>query len=198
MATRDQQLNWAVDVADGVEGWMPRPQLHLLASMAAEVDADSVIIEVGTYRGRSAVALALGAASGAGARVYTFDPHLTFQGARGGSFGPHDQAELYANLTRTGVGAGVFVASIDSTIAARGWPQRNVGMLFIDGDHRMEAVLADVRAWAPHLRDGTPVVFDDFDYHEVMAAIAELEQSGVIEPLGTDDRLGLYRSPGRS
>jgi hypothetical protein len=49
--------------------------------------------------------------------------------------------------------------------------------LFIDGDHRYEAVRADFAAWQPHLAPGAIVAFDDSDFADVARAIAELERA---------------------
>jgi hypothetical protein len=42
-----------------------------------------------------------------------------------------------------------------------------VGLLWIDGDHRYEAVREDFLSWLPHLLPGTTVIFDDATHGEV-------------------------------
>ncbi|MBK7876846.1 MAG: class I SAM-dependent methyltransferase [Planctomycetes bacterium] len=163
-----------LDVVDSVEGWLSRAEARLLAELAGTIEPPRCIVEVGNYRGRSTVALALGALRGKGARVFSIDPHTEFTGARGGRFGSEDQAQLYANLTRTGVGAQVNVVSLDSVSVARGWSEANVALFFVDGDHRYEAVRADFEAWRPRLALGAQVLFDDIDFPDVQRTVTEL------------------------
>jgi predicted O-methyltransferase YrrM len=171
--SRDAGLELELDVVEGVEGWLAREEAALLMDLAAAVPACEAVVELGNYRGRSTVALALAARSGGGAQVYSVDPHLDFTGPRGGRFGRHDQEHLYANLARCGVGAAVSVVGLDSRRVAAAWGDVAVGLLFIDGDHRYEAVRADLDAWRPHLAPGARVAFDDCDFADVARLIAE-------------------------
>src|SRR5688572_23455379 len=166
-ATAREPWRAALDVVDGVEGWLAREEAALLMDLAAAVPARQAVVELGNYRGRSTVALALGARDGCGAQVYSVDPHLEFAGPRGGRFGRADQAHPYANLARTGVGAGVSVIGLDSRGVAAAWSSPQVGLLFVDGDHRYESVRADFEAWRPHLAPDARIAFDDCDYADV-------------------------------
>lgn len=181
MLTDSLPLADALDTVESVEGWLARSEARLLAELAGTIVPPRTIVEVGNYRGRSTVALGLGALGGRGARVYSIDPHRAFTGARGGRFGSADQAQLYANLTRPGVGAQVNVIGLDSTAVARGWNEGAVALLFVDGDHRYESVRADVEAWLPHLATGAQVLFDDVDYPDVARVIDEFVASGVLQ-----------------
>jgi len=156
-------IDKALEVALEVEGQVSPKELLVLMDLASQVRRGHVIVEIGTYRGRSAVALALGSRLGCGGRVYAVDPHLEFRGAKGGQFGPQDMAALYANLDRAGVGELVAVACLPSTAVAKTWPEQNVGLLWLDGDHSYEGVRSDFDAWFPHVVSGGTVVFHDVD-----------------------------------
>src|ERR1700722_20931863 len=73
---------------------------ELLYSLARDVDA-GVIVEVGSYRGRSTVALALGSRAGHGAPVFAIEPHESFHGPLGGDFGPEDRGFFYRAMLRS-------------------------------------------------------------------------------------------------
>lgn len=167
----------ALDLVESVEGWLAREQAELLVRLAAHVERERAIVEIGNYRGRSTVALALGAKLGNGAQVYSVDPHVAFTGPLGGHFGREDQQHLYANLARAGVGSFVSVVGLDSRAVAGCWRGPCVGLLFVDGDHRYEAVRADFDAWEPRLAPGAIVAFDDCGFVDVARAIAVLERS---------------------
>ena len=185
MATQaPQPLDSDLEIVESVEGWLAREEACLLGELASRVARNQSIVEIGNYRGRSTVALALGATRGLGAQVYTIDPHVEFVGPRGGRFGRADQAHLYANLVRTGVGAQVSVVGLDSRAVAASWSAGPIGLLFVDGDHRYEAVRADYDAWEPHLAPGAAVAFDDCDFIDVARLLDELERAGRLEPRG--------------
>jgi predicted O-methyltransferase YrrM len=173
---------------------MKRAELLALMTLARVVPDGAHIVEIGTYRGRSTVALASAARRGNKNRVYTFDPHLEFTGVRGGDFGPHDQAYLYRALADAGVGDEVFVVCLDSKLVAPNWPARDVGLLFVDGDHRQEAVRADLLAWLPHLQSDAVVVLDDTDFGDVQVVIQEFLNAGRMEALGSEGKLTWYRA----
>lgn len=177
------------------EGWLGADEARLLLSRAAAVGPDQTIVEIGNYRGRSTVALALGSRAGAGVQVTTFDPHTPFVGPRGGRFGHADQEALYANLIRAGVGALVSVVTLDARLVGPVWPARNVGLLFIDGDHRYEAVRADFLTWAPHLVPGATVIFDDVDFGDVARCLAEFVADGRLIRRETVGKVGRFEAP---
>jgi predicted O-methyltransferase YrrM len=161
---------------------------------AARVPAAQAIVEIGNYRGRSTVALALGARRGQGAQVFSIDPHAEFVGPRGGRFGREDQGHLYANLTRAGVGAGVNVVSLPSCPVAAGWAGPAVGLLFVDGDHRYAAVRADFEGWRRHLSPGAMVLFDDCDFADVARLVRERSLAGELVERGAVGKVRWFDS----
>lgn len=174
----------SVDVAMSVEGQVSRAEAAMLAKLAQDVPRGDSIVEIGTYRGRSAVALALGARVN-GNRVYAVDPHTDFRGVRRGHFGPEDMSALYANLSKAGVGETVAVVCLPSLAAAEGWANRNIGLLWIDGDHRYESVRADFDAWMPFTTGQCVVAFHDVKIPGVERLLDEVLRSGALELCGT-------------
>lgn len=140
-----------------VEGMISEAEAKALMRLAAEVPAEACIVEVGSYRGRSTTALALGAD---GAPVYAIEPHESFSGLYGGEFGPADRRAFFANLLRAGVVERVRLVNLSSEVASEGWT-RPIGLLWIDGDHSEEGVRRDFEAWARYLRPGGLVAFHD-------------------------------------
>lgn len=171
----------AVDVVMSVEGQISRSEARVLIQLAGMVSPNDVIVELGTYRGRSAVALARGSQLGNGNRVYAIDPHLAFQGVRGGHFGPEDMVALYDNLVRSQVASRVAVVCLPSVVVGKAWPDQNVGLLWIDGDHRYDFVRADFEAWFPHVTNGGVVAFHDSDALGVKQLLGEIGQAGELK-----------------
>lgn len=121
--------------------------------------AGGVIVEIGSFRGKSAVALATGAGI-SGEQVYCVDPHQEFTGVYGGKFGPQDRGAFYQVMLQTSLFDRVALVNLASKEAARGW-HRPIGLLFIDGDHTYRGVSNDFKAWDPHVSMGGVVAFDD-------------------------------------
>lgn len=167
------------DLILSVQGATSLPQAHLLRRLACEV-TKGVIIEIGAYRGRSTIALSVGSAEGHNAPVYAIDPHETFKGLFGGNFGPGDRRAFFKNMLRSGGWQNVRLVNLSSEVVTPGW-QLPVGFLWIDGDHRYEAVKRDLDCWAPHLLPGAPIAFDDTDRGGAKKLVEELVEAGWTE-----------------
>jgi predicted O-methyltransferase YrrM len=171
---------------------MGKAALEVLRTLASQVPAGLDVVEIGSYRGNSTIALAKGSAAGNRVRVFAIDPHVDFVGAKGAIFGPADQAALYRNLARFEVGELVAVVCLPSAAAAKVWTNESVGLLFIDGDHRYESVRLDLELWYPHVAAGGIIAFDDCDCEGVHRVIGEATETGKIERVGSQNLLGWF------
>jgi hypothetical protein len=174
---------------------MDEGELRVLHNLAARVSAGLDVVEIGSYRGNSTISLARGAAAGNRVRVYAIDPHVHFIGPKGGVYGPADQAALYRNVTKHGVGELVAVVCLPSRAAARAWTCRSVGLLWIDGDHRYESVRLDLDCWYPHVVPGGTIAFHDSDDEGVCRAIGEAIDARKLKPLGREGGLSWFSKP---
>ena len=154
-----QTESFDIQAALAVEGQISEKECLLLYTLAKRV-SKGVIVEVGSYRGRSTVALALGTRAGAKVPVYAVDPHEVFTGVLGGTFGPQDRVCMFRNLLDAGVAESVAVVGLPSQVAAQGW-ESPIGLLWIDGDHTLAGTEADFRSWGGYVRTGGLVAFHD-------------------------------------
>jgi len=143
--------------AMAVEGMITEAEATELMRLASEVPAEASIVEVGSYRGRSTTALALGSK---GAPVFAIEPHEAFAGIYGGEFGPADRRAFFENLLRAGVVERVRLVNLSSEVVSQGW-SRPIGLLWIDGDHSLEGARRDFDAWRPFLQPGGVLAFHD-------------------------------------
>ena len=144
---------------DRTEGMTSLAEAKLLYELAREV-RKGCIVEVGSYRGRSTVALGRGSLDGHGVPVFAIEPHQTFTGVLGGRFGPADAGAFHRAMLETGCYHVVRLVNLSSEQVAPGW-RLPVALLWIDGDHRYEGVRRDFESWRPYLMAGATVVFDD-------------------------------------
>lgn len=144
---------WAA--ARSIEGWLSETQAHVLFEAATAVQPGCAIVEIGSHRGRSAVVLALAARDGVG--ICAVDP---FEDARWGG-GSESHAILLRNLEEAGVSQRITTVRETSAAAALGWSGSPIGLVYVDGAHEREAVLADIDGWIPHLVVGGFAAFHD-------------------------------------
>jgi predicted O-methyltransferase YrrM len=142
-----------------IEGGTSPEEISHLFELAQRV-RDGCIVEVGSWRGRSTAALALGSQRGFKVPVYAIEPHENFRGIYGGNFGSTDRIVFFQNMLRAGTLDTVRLVNLSSEYVTRGWPQP-VGLLWVDGDHRYRSVRNDVLCWLPHLRPDATLVLDD-------------------------------------
>jgi MMP 1-O-methyltransferase len=141
-----------------VEGWLSFLEATLLYSLAREA-TDGVIVEVGSWKGRSTIALARGTRAGAGLKIYAVDPHSTVDQEMFNS----DRStfdEFKDNITDAGVDDLVEPLLATSEEATRDFTDP-VALLFIDADHSYAAVRADFDHWRSKIRPGGTVCFHD-------------------------------------
>jgi predicted O-methyltransferase YrrM len=179
----------------------PLATLEPLYDLAALVPADEAIIELGTYRGASACWLAAGAQSGLGAHVWTIDPHdlpgyrtTTGRGRGGLDFtDPAIRLDAERQIREVGLAEHVTMIRDFSVEAGQTWAGPKVGLLFIDGDHRQDAVRKDFAAWEKHLSPDAVIAFDDHNesHPGVPAAVQALVDKGIISEPALFDRLAV-------
>jgi predicted O-methyltransferase YrrM len=194
-----------------IEGLTPAAVGEHLYGLAARVPADQAVVELGVYKGRTACYLAAGARSGQGARVWAFDPWdlpghrvpytASVKRRRHRVQFTSKQTRLQAkrNVHRAGLRDRVTLVRGFSVEEGERWAGPPVGLLYVDGDHRYDAVHADFEAWRPHLVDGAVVVFDDYakSHHEVIEAVDAMVAAGDLELVEVIcDRLAVTRLPG--
>jgi hypothetical protein len=151
------------------------------------------IVEIGSFRGKSAVALAMGAIRSR-VQVFCVEPHVEFTGVYGGKFGPQDRGAFYQVMLQTALFEKVALINLPSRDAARAWRQP-IGLLFVDGDHSFRGVNGDFEAWDSHVCLGGIIAFDDATDSAIGPAnlIAQILASGRYAALETVGKVRFLR-----
>ena len=164
-----------------IEGWMTQAQGRRLFAAAGAVPAGGRIVEIGSFRGRSAIVLAGGAPDGV--EVVAIDPHLgSDRGpqeiAARPELGEADVAAFHANLERAGVAdriRHVRARSQDALGAVEG----PVDLLYVDGAHRFAPARDDLVRWGDRVpAGGRMLVHDSFSSVGVTLALALVTIAG--------------------
>lgn len=142
----------------------PREDLEALAGLAQHVHKTARshptrVVEIGTWVGRTAVAMAESLPAEEPLLIYCIDH---FQGNPNDVCGTiakqHSPYVVYDTLLNNLAQRSLWLTRVipifgpAAAMAAR-WPFP-VDLVFIDGDHRYEFVLEDIDAWWPHVREG--------------------------------------------
>lgn len=180
---------------------------RVLYRLASRVPADQAVVEIGVFKGRSACYLAAGARAGRGAQVWAVDP-WDLPGERY-PYNWRQERPSRHQFTMTStretaeaavrdldLGAHVTLVRAFSADAGRSWDGPPVGLLYVDGDHRADAIRADWAAWSPHLAPGAVVAFDDHvpTCADVPLVVSELVRAGrITRPTHPTRRLAVCR-----
>jgi predicted O-methyltransferase YrrM len=136
---------------------LTEPEVDFLYRLGQVDHCPGVIVEIGSFKGKSTIALARGAAASHGATVFAIDPHR-IQPEEG--YLEDTEAEFFANIRRGGVEQHVVPMIMTSEMAAQNW-NRPVRLLWIDGDHRYEPSNLDFTLWEPHVVEGGIIAMHD-------------------------------------
>ena len=149
--------------------WYNPPEWgHALYHFASEVPPDQNILEIGSGYGKSTIMLALGHGRGPG-KVITYDPH-------GGS--SKTCRHFYDNLRRFQVPLQKIHHVCLPFQMGLTCLTRQVGLVFVDGDHQEESVYYDV-LWALRLLPrGGVILVDDAESPSVARGIARAATAG--------------------
>jgi len=149
--------------AGSVEGWLTEREGLLLYRMAKRCTGKGVIVEIGSWKGRSTIFLALGSLAGARVPVYAIDPHNCAYDSTGSLLKSASTTTLDAfrvNVQKAGVEDIIRSIVRTSSDAVMRW-DRPIELLWIDGDHGYEAVRLDIEQWGAHLIDRGMIAFHD-------------------------------------
>jgi len=161
--------HWAL--ADLPQGWFNHGERALAL---IEQYRPVVCVELGTWRGASAIATAR-VVRRWGGRLTCIDTWAA------GPVGPPTMlTECEANLAAAAV-ANVDLVVSRSVEAAAQWAGGSIDYLYVDADHSEQSVTDDLAAWWPHVRVGGLVAGDDYGdpvYPGVTTAWDKFERAG--------------------
>lgn len=169
MATRTE-LQAALNEVDG---WLYFEEAWALYETVIELPVGPVsIVEIGSWKGRSTIALALAVKARGNGRVYAIDPH-TGEKDRTGVGPPQTLKDFQANIARAGVAPLVEPLVVTSHEARPRFADRSVDFLFVDGSHQYLDVRRDIEDWEGALKDLAAVAFNDPSAPGVYRALRE-------------------------
>jgi GT2 family glycosyltransferase len=171
-----------------VPGWFDWPDLY--EQLVAGLPSGSHVVEVGAWKGQSAAFMGVEIANSG--KDLRYDVVDTWEGS------PDEPDHLADPDVQNGRLYDVFLANTapvrqyvrpirsTSVEAASSYPDASLDVVFIDGDHTTDAVVADLQAWWPKVKPGGVLLGHDRDWPSVQLAVhAFVQFSGVrVRPAG--------------
>jgi predicted O-methyltransferase YrrM len=187
----ERQFRRIWPLIDSIQGWLYFDEAQWLYVAARSLSDHSNIVEIGSYHGRSTCCLAVGCRE-SGKRVFAID---SFDG--GPDLPRADSlAQFQSNIERLHLADYVQPIVGISTEVAKDW-DKPIHLLFIDGSHLYEDVMADFASFFPHVAPGGLVAFHDVQqaFPGVLKAWNEmfepkLTRTGLCETLGYGTKPG--------
>jgi predicted O-methyltransferase YrrM len=180
-------------IADDAKGFMPADEAEALWDAAWAMAPEGVILEVGTYCGKSATWLGA-AARQRGGRVVTVDHHRGSEENQAGwehhdptlvdpDTGLMDTLPFFRRTMHTADLEDVVTAIVGRSTTVSSMWSTPLAMLFIDGGHAEEHAQNDYTGWARFVQpQGVLAIHDVFEdpadggqapYHVYLRAIAD-------------------------
>lgn len=150
-----------------VEGWLTDNECALLYFAAQTCGDNANLVEIGAWKGKSTICLAAGLRND-GSKVYTIDPF--------DASGDEDSQKEYEhlkgdtplldqfmrNLSQYSLANRVVIVQGHSSNTVNHVPAA-IDVLFIDGNHSIEACRQDFELYTPRLKSGGKLLIHDYD-----------------------------------
>jgi hypothetical protein len=159
-----------ISVSAHIGGWLSDAEANAIFELARfrTPERDAVVVELGSWQGKSSVLLAAGLCGKSNARLFAIDPFGVDEGPHHAQYyGPLLQKmrlsveeTFHRNIRRCGVASLVTALKGYSHEVVKSWTQP-IDLLFIDANHEYESVYRDFMLWSPFVRDGGIVVLHD-------------------------------------
>jgi predicted O-methyltransferase YrrM len=179
----------ACAVSGWVHGWISGAQRTKLFHLAQECPKGQIIVEIGSWKGKSTAILGWGSKAGQKMLVWAIDPHEATPAywiIHNGGEPQSSYPQFAANLNAGGLLDVVMPLTMPSQQAAS-ILREPVGVLFIDGDHHYAAL--DVTLWASHVVLGGWIALHDINMSYVQTALALLQETGQFGAVETVDSM---------
>ncbi|MBC7851046.1 MAG: class I SAM-dependent methyltransferase [Chitinophagaceae bacterium] len=148
-----------------IDGWLSNNEALGLYSVAGKLNENAVVVEIGSWQGKSTYCIARGLKSG---QVFAIDP---FNAAGGGDTESEEQYKEKKgskDLLKSFIHNMESRNVMDKIVVKKGYSYEfphdfeKIDFLFIDGDHSIEGCKSDFELFSPRIVPGGYIAFHDF------------------------------------
>jgi len=144
-----------------VGGWLTEAEGLSLYNAAKKIKHGNVVVEIGSWKGKSTICLGDGSKDGNKVKIFAIDPHIGSSEHQKMFNKKVDTFEEFKqNINRAGIAEFVEPIRDTSENAARNFNQK-IEFAFIDGAHEYSFVRLDFKLWFPRVMNGGVLAFHD-------------------------------------
>jgi len=150
-------------IVKNVDGWLTDNEGELVYNLAKSCKGGGVIVEIGSYKGKSTIWLGNGSKDGHKIKIYAIDPHTgssEHQNEKDENKKIWTFEEFNRNINNAKVND-IIVPLIKTSEDAANDFDKPVEFIFIDGAHEYEMVKLDFDLWFPKVVNGGIMAFHD-------------------------------------
>jgi predicted O-methyltransferase YrrM len=147
-------------IAGKIGGWLTDKEGELLFNLAKECKGNGVIVEIGSWKGKSTIWLGKGSHQGKKVKIYAIDPHTGSSEHRKDVATVWTFDEFRENMKNAQVADVVEPILKTSAKAAEDF-NKPIEFIFIDGAHEYEFVKLDFDLWFPKVINNGVIAFHD-------------------------------------
>lgn len=140
---------------------------EFLYNTARNCTGKGVIVEIGSWKGRSTIWLGRGSKAGNKVKIYAIDPHTGSPIHRKMYRRVWTFEEFKKNIKMANIENVVIPIVKTSEEAEKDWGSQPIEFLFIDGNHEYESVKLDFDKWFPYLIEEGIIAFHDTIFHSM-------------------------------
>jgi predicted O-methyltransferase YrrM len=176
-----------LSIVEGIEGWLSNYEQFALLHLPSQVDhLKGAIVEIGSYKGKSTIALALGSSilSKRKRPIYAIDPFIE-----------PPFKDFWSNIKHHKLEKFVIPIQKKSQHAYGDCP-KTIAAIFIDGDHKYSSVKRDILCYTPRVVKGGLIVLHDYSsshWPGVVRAVNDLYKNNKYEFVTLYDNLLVVR-----
>lgn len=147
-------------IVEKVDGWLSDEEGEFLYNTAKNCGGKGVIVEVGSWKGKSTIWLGKGSKAGNRVKIYAIDPH-TGSSEHQKMLGKVSTFEEFKRNIKMANVYDVVTPIVKTSEEAVKNFRETVEFIFLDGAHEYELVKLDFQLWFPKLINGGTVAFHD-------------------------------------
>jgi predicted O-methyltransferase YrrM len=161
-----------IDIYNSIEGWLSISEAYFLYDAALHAK-EGIIVEIGSWKGKSTSCLAMGSLDGNKIKIYAVDPFT----------GLLEHTEIFTRYVNTFYEFKENMEKYDFTDVVKAYIMKSkhaakminepVDFIFIDGSHNYEDVKLDFQLWFPKLKKGGCMALHDSNWSGPNAVIDE-------------------------
>jgi predicted O-methyltransferase YrrM len=148
------------EITKNIDGFLSDKEGKTLYDLAKKCSGKGVIVEIGSWKGKSTVCLAKGSKAGKKSKIYAIDPH-TGSSEHKKWYGKVWTFEEFKKNIKEAKVDDIVVPIVKTSEEAAKTFDKPVELIFIDGAHEYEYVKKDFQLWFPKVIEGGIMAFHD-------------------------------------